>query len=47
VLTRVIDFEEEITSSDPLKDWQSQRTVAVGFTVTKGKIVHKRNKVTV
>jgi hypothetical protein len=39
VLALVIDLKEEITSSDLLKDWQSQRTVAVGLTVTKGEIV--------
>jgi hypothetical protein len=47
VLTRVIDFEEEITSSDLLKDWQSERSVTVGFTVTKGEIVQTNNELTV
>jgi len=47
VLTRVIDFEEEITSSGLLKDWQSQKAVAVEFTVTKEKIEQKTKKLTV
>jgi hypothetical protein len=46
VLTRVIDLEEGITSSDLLKDWQSQRTVVVGFIVTKKEIVQKTNNLT-
>jgi hypothetical protein len=47
VLTRVIDFEEEITSSDLLKDWQSQRAVTAGIIVTKGEIVKKTDILTI